>query len=314
MARYIAARLLGLLPTLLVISLVSFAITQLTPGDPAMLLLQQRGQDPTGEAIDQMRQELGLDQPLAMQYLHWLQRLFLGDLGRSYYSEEPVFVEILQRLPATVELTLAAMLLALAASFSLGLAAAYRPGGWADRFSKVYALIAVSLPSYWLGLVLMFAFAVQLQWLPAVGRGSLPQLLLPVVSLGFTAAAVHSRLLCSGLMENGRSPCAEFALAKGLTAWQVLLRHSLPVSLLPVVTSFGSTFGHMLGGAVLIETVFAWPGLGKLLVDSIFNRDYPLIQGYVLVMAVLYTLVNLSTDLVCAWLDPRLRLGEGRDR
>ena len=301
MARYIAARLLGLLPTLLVISLVSFAITQLTPGDPAMLLLQQRGQDPTGEAISQIRQELGLDQPLAMQYLHWFQRLCIGDLGRSYYSEESVLAEILLRLPATLELTLAAMLVALVVAFSLGLAAAYRPGGWADRFSKAYALLAVSLPSYWLGLVLMFVFAVQLQWLPAV-------------SLGFTAAAVHGRLLCSGLVESGRSPCAEFALAKGMTSWQVLLRHCLPISLLPVVTSLGATFGHMLGGAVLIETVFAWPGLGKLLVDAIFNRDYPLIQGYVLVMAVLYTLVNLSTDLVCAWLDPRLRLGEGRDR
>ena len=314
MARYIAARLLGLLPTLLVISLVSFAITQLTPGDPAMLLLQQRGQDPTGEAISQIRQELGLDQPLAMQYLHWFQRLCIGDLGRSYYSEEPVLAEIMLRLPATLELTLAAMLVALTVALTLGLAAAYRPGGWVDRFSKAYALVAVSLPSYWLGLVLMFVFAVQLQWLPAVGRGSLPQLLLPAISLGFTSAAVHARLLCSGLLESGRSPCAEFALAKGLTAWQVLLRHSLPVSLLPVVTSLGSTFGHMLGGAVLIETVFAWPGLGKLLVDAIFNRDYPLIQGYVLVMAVLYTLVTLSTDLVCAWLDPRLRLGEGRDR
>ncbi len=314
MARHIAVRLFGLLPTLLVISLVSFAIMQLTPGDPAMLLLQQRGQDPTGEAIGQIRQELGLDQPLVMQYLHWLQRICLGDLGRSYYSEEPVFGEILGRLPATLELTLAAMLIALTVAFALGLAAAYRPGGWVDAFSKAYALVAVSLPSYWLGLLLMFVFAVQWQWLPAVGRGSLAQLLLPAVSLGFTAAAVHGRLLCSSLLENGRGPCAEFALAKGLTAWQVLLRHSLPISLLPVVTSFGSTFGHMLGGAVLIETVFAWPGLGKLLVDAIFNRDYPLIQGYVLVMAVLYTLVNLSTDLVCSWLDPRLRLGEGRDR
>lgn len=314
MARYIGNRLLGLLPTLLIISLVSFAIMQLTPGDPAMLLLQQRGQDPTGEAISQIRQEFGLDQPLAMQYLHWLQRLCQGDLGRSYYSEQSVLGEILYRLPATLELTLAAMLVALVVAFSLGLAAAYRPGGWADRFSKAYALLAVSLPSYWLGLVLMFVFAVQLQWLPAVGRGGLSNLLLPAVSLGFTAAAVHGRLLCSGLVESGRSPCAEFALAKGMTSWQVLLRHCLPISLLPVVTSLGATFGHMLGGAVLIETVFAWPGLGKLLVDAIFNRDYPLIQGYVLVMAVLYTLVNLSTDLVCAWLDPRLRLGEGRDR
>ncbi|MCX7781886.1 MAG: ABC transporter permease, partial [Negativicutes bacterium] len=218
MAKYIAVRLAGLLPTAILITLISFAIIQITPGDPAVLLLQQRGIDPTNEAVAEMRGELGLDKPFWQRYLLWLWRVCHGDLGYSFYTREAVATEIMQRIPATLELTLAAMMFSLTAAFIVGIFAAKYEDKLPDKVSKAYALLAVSLPSYWLGLILIYIFAVKLQWLPAVGRGGSVNLVLPAISLGFTSAAIHAQLLRSGLSEAVNQDYAGFARAKGLTS------------------------------------------------------------------------------------------------
>jgi ABC-type dipeptide/oligopeptide/nickel transport system permease component len=311
---YFFNRLYGLAPTVLVISAIGFLVFKLTPGDPAVMLLLQQGLDPTAEAVLQVQQELGLDRPYWQQYGLWLSRVVRGDLGQSYFSQQSVLSELLYRVPATLELTLAAMGFAFVVALGVGMLAALRPGSGIDRICRILAALSVSIPAYWLGLILILLVAVKGQWLPPVGRDGLANLILPAVSLGLVPAAIHSRLLAVNLVEAARLPHTELARAKGLTEWQILRYHSLPLSLTTLFTSFGNTFGHLLGGAVIIETIFAWPGLGKLLMDAIFNRDYPLIHGYVLMMAFLFTLVNLAVDLLCAWLDPRIRAGRGASR
>lgn len=309
MSRYIFARLAGLIPTAIFVTFACFAIIQLTPGDPAVLLLQQRGIDPTQEAVSAIRDELRLDRPFVERYFLWLWQICQGDLGVSFYTRQPVTTEILQRMPATLELTIAAMVFSLTVAFGLGILSAKYENRLPDYFSRIYALLAISVPSYWLGLLFIYFFAVQLQIFPAVGRGGFLNLIMPTVTLGFSTAAIHARLLRNSLLEVLSQDFMVYARAKGLTPWQTLLYHAVLPSLVPVVTSLGTTFGYMLGGTVIIESVFAWPGLGKMIMDAIFYRDYPVIQGYILVMAVAYTFVNVGIDLLCMWLDPRMRLG-----
>ncbi|BBB89460.1 MAG TPA: ABC transporter permease [Methylomusa anaerophila] len=309
MSWYVFVRLAGLAPTAIIVTFACFAIIQLTPGDPAVLLLQQRGLDPTPEEVAVIRDELHLDRPFGERYVLWLWQICQGDLGVSFYTRQPVATEILQHIPATLELTAAAMFFSLIVAFGLGLLSAKYENKIPDFISRIYALLAVSMPSYWLGLLFIYFFAVKLQLLPAVGRGGFLNLILPAVTLGFSPAAVHARLLRNSLLEVLSQEFMLYARAKGLTVWQALLHHGVLPSLAPVVTSLGTTFGYMLGGTVIIESIFAWPGLGKMVMDAIFNRDYPVIQGYILVMAMVYTLVNVGIDLLCVWFDPRMRLG-----
>ncbi|CQR70184.1 Oligopeptide transport system permease protein OppB (TC 3.A.1.5.1) [Sporomusa ovata] len=298
----------GLVPTAVFVTFACFAIMQLTPGDPAVLLLQQRGIDPTQAAVAAIREELCLDKPFVERYFLWLWQVCQGDLGVSFYTRQPVATEIWQHMPATLELTAAAMFFSLAVAFSLGILSANYENKFPDYVSKIYALLAVSVPSYWLGLVFIYFFAVQLQVLPAVGRGDFLNLIMPMVTLGFSTAAIHARLLRNSLLDVLSQDFIVYAKAKGLTTWQTLLYHAVLPSLVPVVTSLGTTFGYMLGGTVIIESIFAWPGLGKMIMDAIFYRDYPIIQGYILVMAVAYTFVNIGIDLLCVYLDPRMRV------
>lgn len=305
--KYLLKQLISFLPVLLFISVVSFAIVQLTPGDPATILLQQRGAEPTSEAIAVVRAELALDKNAVERYFIWLQSALRGDLGYSYYSGEPVLQELLRALPISLELALSSIIVAGVGAFVLAVYSLRYRQSLLGKFCSAYAALAVSIPSYWLALLLIYLFAVKLQLLPAVGRGSLSNLLLPVICLAFAPLAVNMQLLLSSVRELWDSEYILFARAKGLSQWQVLVHHALKPALVPFITSLGTSFGYMLGGVAIIESIFAWPGLGSVIVQAIFNRDYPLIQGYILLMAIIYTLVNIIVDAICSRIDPRIK-------
>lgn len=294
------------------VSLLTFSISRLAPGDPAEILLRERGQDPTLEAIAAVREELGLHQPLAMQYLHWLGRVLRGDLGRSFRSGRPVLGELTGRFPATLQLTLAGLSVMLLIALPVGILAAVYKNRALDHASRIFALLGTSMPSFWLGLLLIYYLSVQLSLLPVMGRGTAAHLILPALTLGTGMAATYARLLRAGMLEVLGQDYITAARSRGLGENLIIIRHALKNALLPVVTAFGMSLGHMLGGTVIVETIFAWPGLGRYIVESIFNRDYPVIQGYVLFMALVFVLLNLLVDLSYRFFDPRIRM-EGGD-
>ncbi|RDV80962.1 nickel ABC transporter permease [Ammonifex thiophilus] len=311
MLGYLLKRLLYLVPVMLGVSLITFLLINLAPGDPAGLILRSGGVEPTREAVEALREELGLNDPLYLQYGRWLWRVLHGDWGRSFRTGRPVVEELLSRFPATLELALAATLFMLCLALPLGILSALYRHAWLDHLSRLGALLGASLPGFWLGLVLIYLFAVKLRVLPVMGRGGLEHLVLPAVTLGFGLAAVYARILRAGMLDALGQDYIKVARAKGLPEKWVIGRHALKNALLPVVTLLGLSFGHLLGGVVIVETIFAWPGVGKFAVDSIFNRDYPVIQGYALFMSVVFVLVNLVVDLSYVLLDPRIRLGKG---
>ncbi len=326
MTRYAIRRLALLLPLLLGVSVVVFGLMQIVPGDPAAVLL---GQDATPEAVETLRQELGLDRPLPVQLGSFITRVARGDLGQSIFRREPVVMAIADRMPATVEVAIVSLVFAVAVGLVLGTLAALRRGSTVDTATMLFAQIGVSMPVYWLGILLMFAFAVQLDWLPAVGRGeplftalgaalagrpgvlidSLRHLALPALTLGLYGAAVMSRVVRASMLNTMSAGHIRTARAKGLGAWRIVSHHALRNALLPVISIIGLRFGELLGGAVLTESIFGWPGLGQLTVTAISQRDLPLVQGTVLVFALMFALVNLMVDLTHAGVDPRLRTG-----
>lgn len=256
----------------------------------------------------QIRQEYGLDDPLPIQYGRWVVNVLQGDLGQSYKSGGQIADEFWQRFPATLELAVGGLLVGVFLSIPLGILAAVWRGSMVDHFSRVLALAGASLPSFWLAFLLIIFFSVQLKLLPVSGRSSLSHLILPSLALGFAIAAPLMRLMRSSLLEVLGEDFIRTARAKGLKERRVILSHALRNSLIPVVTLLGMVTGHLLGGSVIIEIVFAWPGLGKLLIDGIAHRDYPLIQAYVLFMGTFFILINLAIDLIYVWLDPRVTL------
>jgi len=309
MSQHILRRLLLLVPVWLGITLLAFGLGRLAPGDPARLIAEQQiDGPPTPEQIEQVRQEVGLNAPLPVQYTRWVWNALQGDLGRSYKTGGPVLRELVERFPATLQLAICSMLVGVGLALPLGIQAAVRRGSGIDHASRLAALIGASLPSFWLGFLLIIVFAVQLRLLPVAGRGALRHLILPAVTLGFGMAAPLTRLTRSSMLEVLGEDYIQTARAKGLAARTVVLQHALRNALIPIITVAGMSFGHLLGGTVIVETVFAWPGVGKLVVDSILARDYPLIQGYVLFMGTLFVLINLAVDLFYVWIDPRIRL------
>lgn len=312
MGQYIARRLLLLVPIWLGITLMAFGLGRLAPGDPARLIAERQADGlPTAAQIEHVRAEYGLDDPLPLQYARWVGNALRGDLGLSFKTGGPVLEELARRFPATLELAVYGMLVGIALALPLGVQAAVRRGSSVDHLSRLIALAGASLPSFWLAFILIIMFAVQLRLLPVAGRGTLRHLVLPAVTLGVALAAPLTRLTRSSMLEVLGEDFVRTARAKGLHERAVILSHALRNALIPVVTVAGMSFGHLLGGAVIVETVFAWPGVGKLVVDSIFDRDYPLIQGYVLFMGTVFVLINLVVDLLYVWLDPRVRLGAG---
>ncbi len=306
MGAYILRRLALAVPTLVGVTVVVFALIRLVPGDPARLAL---GLQASEEEVQRLRVQLGLDQPLPVQYVRFLGRLLQGDLGRSVVTGEAVAREIAARLPATVQLAVASTLLATAAGMAAGVISATRQYSWVDYLVMTVALFGISLPVFWLGLMLMLLFSVHLRWLPAGGYGTPAHLVLPTVTLAAFSVAIIARMTRSSLLEVLHQDYVRTAWAKGLGAQAVVLRHALKNALIPVVTVIGLQFGGLLGGAILTETVFAWPGMGRLLVGAIVARDYPVVQGAVLVFAALFTLVNLAVDVLYAYVDPRIHYG-----
>ena len=279
-------------------------MVRLAPGDPAVLLA---GEFATPETLEAIRARYGLDRPLPEQLLIYLQALLSGDLGESARSRRPVLEELRTYFPNTVELASAAILVALLTGIPLGILAALRPGSGLDLGVMVLALLGVSMPVFWFGLLAILIFAVELGWFPVAGKGTLAHLVLPAITLGVNATALLARMTRGTLLEVLSQDYIRTARAKGLAERVVILKHALRNALIPVVTVAGLEFGSLLAGAVITETIFAWPGLGQLLVGSILARDYPMVQGAVLLVATTFILVNLLVDLLYAWIDPRVR-------
>jgi len=304
MGRYLLRRLLLLLPVTWGVSTLVFLLIHLTPGDPVEVML---GETALPAAREALRQSLRLDRPLPEQYLHFLHGLVTGDLGTSLFSREPVFGRLLQALPATAELAVTGLGVALMIAVPLGTVAAVRRGSGLDHGSRFVALLGVSVPNFVLAPLLILVFAIELNWLPVSGRGGLGHLILPALTLGMAFAGILSRMVRASLLEVLGQEYIRAARAKGLSEGRVILRHGLMASLIPVITIVGLQFGALLSGAIITETIFAWPGLGRLTLQAIQARDYPLVQGCVLVISFGYVLVNTATDLLYAYADPRIR-------
>ena len=288
------------------VSLGVFLMVAFIPGDPATVLA---GDTASPDAIARIRTELGLDQPLPLQYLHFLERLAHGSLGQSIRTHRDVTVEILDRFPYTLELALTAVVISTFLGVSLGVLAAVNRARTADLLTMGIAILGLSVPTFVLALLGIFLFSLRLHWLPVTGAGSPLALVLPALSLSLHSAAVKARITRSSMLEILGQDYLRTARAKGLRERVVIWRHAFRNALIPLTTIVGLQFGGLLGGAFIIETIFGWPGVGRLAVQAIFNRDFPLIQGTVLLVAVAYLATNLVVDLVYAWLDPRIRYG-----
>ena len=304
MLAYLARRVALTLPVLLGVATLVFSLIHLVPGDPALSML---GEGATPAEVTALRERLGLDRPLPVQYGVFLAGLVRGDLGDSLRYGTPVTSEIVARVPATFELALASMLVAVGLAVPLGIVAAVYRGSLIDHGAMTFALAGICLPNFWLGPLLAIVFAVELGWLPVSGTGTSAHLVLPSITLGTALAAILARMTRAGLLEELREPYVLAARAKGVSRWRAILRHAFRNSLIPIVTIIGLQFGAVLTGTIITETIFAWPGLGRLLIQSISFRDYPLVQGCILFIATTYVAVNLLTDLAYGALDPRVR-------
>ncbi|MYA05128.1 MAG: ABC transporter permease [Caldilineaceae bacterium SB0664_bin_22] len=309
MLAYLGRRLAQLVPVLLLISLIVFLILHALPGDPAMLMLAgAEGGAVSAERIAELQEAMGLNDPLPVQYGRFLLGILRGDLGESIRLRTPVTEVILERFAFTIQLSLGGLACALLLGITTGILSALRPNGWTDVLFSLMAYFGMSMPLFWLGLMLIFLFAFQLKWFPPSGSEGLDRLVLPSLTLGFVSAGAISRLTRSSLMEVLHEDYIRTAQAKGLARHRIVQRHALKNALIPVVTILGLQFGGMLAGAVVTETVFSRPGLGRLVVQAILWKDYPLAQGIILFMAVLFLSANLLVDISYAWLDPRIRL------
>lgn len=304
MLTYISRRVLVAIPTVLGVATLIFILVHLLSGDPARVIA---GVNASDEDVRRIRHQLGLDQPLWLQYVLFIGNLVRGDLGRSTRSGQPVTTEILTRLPYTVELAVISTLLAVLIGVTLGVIAAARRGSWLDLAISAFSVFGVSMPVYWLGLILIIIFAVNLHLLPAAGANHPLGFLLPSLTLALYSVGFIGRQTRSAMLEVLGLDYVRTARAKGAAWGSVLLRHALRNALLPIITIIGLQFGTLLGGAVLTETIYSWPGIGRLVTDSIFARDYPTVQGVVFVFGVALVLINLLTDLMYAYVDPRIR-------
>ena len=313
MIQFVARRLLATVPLLFFVSLVVFSFVHILPGDPAVLFL---GEEATPETLAKFRTRLGFDRPLVTQYVEWLGRALRGDLGRSLRTNQPVTEAILQRLPVTLELLGAALAVSLAIAIPAGIVSAVKRNSGVDLVSTVFALIGFSLPNFWLGLILIYVFALLLRWLPPSGFAPLPaladnarSLILPALTLGTALAALITRQLRSGMLEVLRQDYVRTAQAKGLGQGVVVAKHALKNALIAVVTVIGLQIGGLLGNTIITESLVALPGVGRLMIDAVFSRDFFIVQGVVLFLAVGYVLSNLIVDVLYSYLDPRIRLG-----
>lgn len=305
MSHFLLRRLLLTIPVLFGVATLVFALIHLVPGDPAQTML---GEGASAQDLVELRERLGLNRPLFVQYTSFLSGLVRGDLGVSLSRDQPVTTLVLERIPATAELAFAAMAVAIALAIPLGIVAAVWKSTAVDQAAMTLALVGISVPNFWLGPLMAILFSVELEWLPVSGRGTWQHLVLPAVTLGAALAAILARMTRASLLDELRELYVMAAAARGASRVRVVLRHAFRNSLIPIVTVVGLQFGSVLTGTVITETIFAWPGIGRLLIQSIGFRDYPLVQGCILLIAVTYVAMNLLTDVAYGWLDPRIRL------
>ncbi len=303
--KYVLRRVIMLIPVLIGISIFAFLMMHLTPGDPAQLML---GEQAPEETLAALRTRMGLDQPLPVQYVVWLGRAVRFDFGRSLRSNKPVVQELLERLPATGQLALAAVAISLVIGIPVGVISATKPNSIFDNVAMVGALAGVGMPAFWQGIMLILIFSVTLGWLPSSGRmGGLEYIILPALTLGTASTASIARMTRSTMLEVLSQDYIRTARSKGLSKLRVVVKHALRNALIPVVTIVGLQFGYLMAGAVLTETIFAWPGIGRLIVEAINAKDFPVVQGTIMMFAVVYAFINLVVDITYAFLDPRLR-------
>lgn len=310
MGAYILRRIISSFFLLLLVSAITFFLLELAPGDPAVMLL---GQDATEEGIKQLRQELGLDKPAITRYFLFLSSLFQGDLGRSFETQRLVFEELKNAFPATIELAVASLLLAVIIGIPVGITSAVRQYSLLDKVIRFSVLILASMPIFWLGLMFILLFSLILKLLPSYGRGEWQHLILPAASLSCYSLAIIIRMTRSSMLEVLRNEYITTARSKGIPEFVVIYKHALKNALIPIVTIVGLQFGTLLGGAVLTETVFAWPGLGRLLVQAIFSRDYPLIRAGIILISGCFVLINVLVDILYTYIDPTVDLDRKKD-
>lgn len=304
MTQYLIRRLIQIIPITLGILTLVFALIHMIPGDPA---IQIAGENARPEDVQKIREELGLNRPVWEQYVEFIGGLFKGDLGESFHTGEPVMQEIMARYGATLQLAFGGMLVALLVAFPLGIASGVYRNSWIDNVARFFALIGVSMPNFWFGPLLIMAFAIYLDWFPVSGREEgLRSLVLPSLTMGLSLAAILTRMIRISLSEELGQLYVTTALSKGLSRRVAIFKHALRNALIPVITIVGLQFGALLTGAIITEQIFAYPGLGRLLIQSITRRDYPQLQGIILIIALTYILVNLLTDLLYSYLDPRI--------
>ncbi|MHC4598531.1 MAG: nickel ABC transporter permease [Planctomycetota bacterium] len=313
MARTVLRRIGAVIPLVLGMTVIIFSLLYAAPGDPAEIILRSQGIEPTPDAVDAFHEQHGLHQAPPVRYFSWLGGLCRGDLGISFRTGDPVRAEFFSRFGVTVELALSALVVSLVIALPLGVVSAVRANGVVDHAGRFGALLGVSVPSFGLGFLLMYFFAVRLKWFPVFGHGTPAHLVLPAVTLGAALAPSVMRLARASLLDVLGSDFIRTARAKGLPERKVIWKHALKPAMNPVLTQIGLQFGALLGGVAIIETVFAWPGVGKFFVDGIFARDLPVIQGFTLITVLIFIGVNLVSDLAYVWLDPRIRLAEEGD-
>ena len=312
MTVYVIRRLLGVIPVLALVALGSFLLIHLVPGDPAVIML---GNEANPVQLETLRTQLGLDRSLPEQFILWLGQALRGNLGESFFLGRPVSRALVERLPATMQLAVLSLVFSLLIGIPAGLLAAVRQNTWWDQIVMATAIGGISIPSFWLGLALILLFSVQLGWLPSGGYAPLWEdlgqglrtLILPAISLGSMQAALIARMTRSSMLEVLRQDYVRTAKAKGIRDWWVIVKHALKNAMIPVITTIGTAFGVLLGGAVIVEIVFTYPGLGRLVVLAVQRRDYPLVQGALLLTSVIYVVVNLAVDLLYCVFDPRIK-------
>ena len=304
MHKYIFRRILLLIPVILGVSFVVFTIMFFTPGDPAQLILGERA---PAEEIAALREQMGLNRPFFVQFFNFIKNAFMGDLGRSFTTKRPVFEELMARFPQTMQLAAAAVLVAVVLGIPIGILSATKQYSAFDMTAMVFALIGVSMPNFWQGLMMRLLFSILLRWLPSSGYGTFRHLIMPALTIGTSSMALITRMTRSSMLEVIRQDYIRTARAKGLSERVVINRHALKNALIPVITVIGLQFGYLLGGAVLTETIFSWPGVGRLIVEAIRQKDFPVVQGGVLLLAITFSIVNLVVDILYAYIDPRIK-------
>lgn len=311
MLKFIVKRLLTLMPLLLTVSILVFLVLRLGENDPAMSYLRLSNIPPTDQALAAAREHLGLDRPMAVQYIDWLWKAIHLDFGVSYVTGTPVLERMLYYLPNTLYLTGVALAFTLFISLPLGIVAALKKDRWPDHLTRAIAFIGVSTPNFWLGFLLVYLFSVKLGWLPAMGLGGPAHVIMPAFTLALMSLCINIRLIRGSMLEQMNTRSVLYARIRGVRESWVVGHHILKNSMIPVITAIGMHIGEMMGGAVVAEILFAWPGVGRYAVFSIYNRDFPVMQCFILIMTVIFVLCNLAVDILYAWMDPRIRYEGG---